>query len=152
MGNALLTMYAKFGRLDFALQVFDQMPVRNVVSWTSVISAYMKNGHIDAACQVFQSMEFEGVQPNEVTLVCMLSVCTALECLELGQRFHDYVVQFDFELVAAINNSLMDMYMKCGNLEEAYHVLSKQSSITWAPCTADYGLQHEDYKAAMDMG
>ena len=123
------------------------MPLRNVISWTSVLSSYAKNGHTDVAFKVFEAMELEGIQPNEVTFMCMLSVCTTLECLDFGQYFHDYIVQSDFQHNDAINNALMDMYLKCGSLVEAYDVFSKQGGMPmWASVTVDNNLEDDDSK------
>ena len=47
--NVLLDMYAKCGLLTKAQKVFDRIPVRDVVSWTSIIAGYAEHGHREVA-------------------------------------------------------------------------------------------------------
>ena len=71
VGNALIDMYVKLGLLEKAQNVFDEIPVRDVVSWTTLISGYAHNGCGQKALNYFSRMQHEGVYSNVVTLVCM---------------------------------------------------------------------------------
>lgn len=132
MGNTLIAMYAKFGSLDLARQVFDSMTERNVVSWTSIISGYVKQGHPNVAFQLYERMEGEGVQPNEVTFLCILNACASTGCLDLSRQIHDHMIQSGIQFNDAMQNALVDMYVKCGRLEDAYDVMPKEDMATWA--------------------
>ncbi|CAA6664203.1 unnamed protein product [Spirodela intermedia] len=76
-GSALVDMYAKCGRTDYARRTFDDMPERNVFSWSSMIDGYGKNGMAEEALELFRKMEEEDdyVVPNEVTFLAVLSAC-----------------------------------------------------------------------------
>ncbi|RLN19278.1 hypothetical protein C2845_PM02G36270 [Panicum miliaceum] len=81
--SGLLTAHLKGNRLDSARMVFDQMPHRDVVSWTAMISAYAKAQRPQEALALFDAMP---VQPDEVTMVSVVSACTALGDLATGER------------------------------------------------------------------
>lgn len=75
MGNSLVTMYAKCGHLDFARQLFDQMPERDVISWGALITAYAQSEEADEALRLFHQMMLEGVRPDPVVMVSVLPAC-----------------------------------------------------------------------------
>ncbi|KAI9177134.1 hypothetical protein LWI28_011477 [Acer negundo] len=64
---ALVDMYSKCGRIDYALRFFDMMPIRNVSSWNSMISSYAFHGHGDKGLELFLRMKLDGPPPNHVT-------------------------------------------------------------------------------------
>jgi len=106
-------------RLDDAEIVFGQMPTRNVVSWTAMIAAYVKNRRPDEAFQLFRRMQVDDVEPNEFTLVSMLQASTQLGSLSMGRWVHDYAHKNGFLLDCFLGTALIDMYSKCGSLEDA---------------------------------
>ncbi|GAB2282755.1 hypothetical protein Dimus_017295 [Dionaea muscipula] len=86
--NVLLDMYAKCGRISTARIVFDRMPHRDVISWTSMINGYGSHGFGVEAVELFAIMEEEGsgvVSPNEVTLLAVLSACSHSGLVEQGR-------------------------------------------------------------------
>ncbi|KAI9089224.1 hypothetical protein K1719_029503 [Acacia pycnantha] len=76
LSTSLLTMYAKCGAVDMAKKVFDEMPIKSVVSWNSMIMGYGLHGNGEEALGLFMEMEKIGPQPNDATFVCILSACT----------------------------------------------------------------------------
>ncbi|KAK2976323.1 hypothetical protein RJ640_008777 [Escallonia rubra] len=76
IASSLITMYAKWGGLIDARRAFDETEDRNVVSWTAMISAFQHHGCADQAVEFFEVMLEEGIKPNNVTLVCVLSACS----------------------------------------------------------------------------
>ena len=71
LGTALVDMYAKCGMVSKAHRVFDELPVRDVASWTALVAGYIQHGLEEEALQCFQQMNCEGVSPNKVTLSCI---------------------------------------------------------------------------------
>eukprot|EP00250_Pteridium_aquilinum_P021020 c25013_g13_i1 orf=2-1669(-) len=71
IGCSLVGMYAKWGLLEEACQVFDQLRVQDVVSWTALISGYVQHGYGGEALDCFERMQLDGVFPNAVTFVCV---------------------------------------------------------------------------------
>jgi pentatricopeptide repeat protein len=68
VGNSLVEMYAKCGRMEDAWRVFNKMPSRDVISWsTTMILGHVKCGQRQKALELFQQMQEEDVHPNCVT-------------------------------------------------------------------------------------
>jgi pentatricopeptide repeat protein len=74
--SSLVDMYAQCGSMEDAWSVFNKMPSRNVVTWTAILGGCAMHGHGKEALKHFERMCEEGVQPNEVTFVCLLSGCS----------------------------------------------------------------------------
>ncbi|PQM36367.1 pentatricopeptide repeat-containing protein [Prunus yedoensis var. nudiflora] len=115
-------MYLKCGDADFAYKVFNEMPVRNVVSWNSMISGLAHQGKFKEALDVFREMQRIGLEPDDVTLVGVLNSCANLGVLELGEWVHAYVDRNQIEADGFIGNALVDMYAKCGSIDQAFKV------------------------------
>lgn len=131
------------GELDAARRVFDRMPVRNVVSWTAMINGYVANRRPEEAFELFSEMQVEGVRPNEFTLVCLLRACTELGSVKLGSWVHDYALKNRFELGIYLGTALVDMYSKCGSLDNArkvFNMMEKRSLATWNSMITSLGV------------
>ncbi|XP_050379880.1 putative pentatricopeptide repeat-containing protein At5g09950 [Argentina anserina] len=89
VGSALVDMYSKCGRIDYASRFFKLMPVRNVYSWNSLISGYARNGDGQNALRIFTQMEQQDQPPDHVTFVGVLSACSHAGLVDEGfQRFN----------------------------------------------------------------
>ncbi|XP_007015003.2 PREDICTED: pentatricopeptide repeat-containing protein At1g08070, chloroplastic [Theobroma cacao] len=120
--NALVDMYMKCGDVDSARQLFNLMPVKNVVSWNSMISGLVQQGQFKEALDVFHDMQKIGLKPDNVTLVAVLNACGNLGKLEFGKWVHAYVDKNRIKADGFIGNALVDMYAKCGSVEQAFGV------------------------------
>ncbi|KAF4350591.1 hypothetical protein G4B88_017374 [Cannabis sativa] len=122
VGNALVDMYLKCGDANSARKIFDEMPVRNVVSWNSLISGLANQGEFKDAMDMFRKMQSIGVEPDDFTLVGVLNSCANLGLLELGKWVHAYIDRKQIEADRFIGNALVDMYAKCGAIDQAFKV------------------------------
>ncbi|KAG5514258.1 hypothetical protein RHGRI_035608 [Rhododendron griersonianum] len=132
--NSLLNVYASVGSMDLCQKVFDEMPQRDVVSWTVMITGYREAGRFDNALNVLERMEFAGVRPNQVTMVNSLSACSSSGALDVGMRIHGFVKRSGWELDVILGTSLIDMYGKCGRIEEGLGVfqsMEEKNVFTW---------------------
>ena len=120
LGTALAGMYSKCGALEKAQEVLDQLPVRNVVTWSALISGYVQNGIGDKALKCFRWMQDSGVRPDAVMYACVLKACGIVGSLQVGE-YIDAEVRKKGLLYKDIvlSNTLMDMYSKCDALEKA---------------------------------
>jgi len=139
--NALLAGYGKVGEMDEARSLLEMMPcwVRNEVSWTCVISGYAKSGRASEAIEVFQRMLMENVEPDEVTLLAVLSACADIGSLELGERICSYVDHRGMNRAVSLNNAVIDMYAKSGNITKALDVfecVNERNVVTWTTIIA----------------
>ena len=85
VGNAVLDMYVKCEKLDLARQVFDRLLVRDIVSWTVMISGLVNCRLPSEALELFNEMQTSGVKPDKVVLSTVLSACASLGALEPGR-------------------------------------------------------------------
>ncbi|OMO78062.1 hypothetical protein COLO4_24864 [Corchorus olitorius] len=122
LGNALIDMYMKCGDADSARQLFHEMPVKNVVSWNSMISGLVQQGQYKEALDVYNDMQRIRLKPDSVTLVAVLNACGNLGKLELGKWVHAYIDKNGIKADGFIGNALVDMYAKCGSIEQAFGV------------------------------
>ncbi|XP_058106184.1 pentatricopeptide repeat-containing protein At3g22690 [Magnolia sinica] len=118
--NSLIHFYSECEDLTSARKVFDGMPERNVVSWTSLICGYAHRDSPEDAVSLFWEMvRAEAIRPNSVTMACVVSACAKLQDLDLGERVCSYIGESGIGLNAVLVNALVDMYMKCGAMERA---------------------------------
>ncbi|KAK7253152.1 hypothetical protein RIF29_37628 [Crotalaria pallida] len=123
--NSLIHFYAECGDIELGHKVFDKMLERNVVSWTSLINGYAGRGLAKEAVALFFDMVEAGVEPNPVTLVCVISACAKLKDLELGKKVCAYISDLGVKANALMVNALVDMYMKCGDICTAREIFNE---------------------------
>jgi pentatricopeptide repeat protein len=132
--SSLVDMYAKCGSMDNACRVFNRMLLHNVVSWNVMIFGHVKCGQGQKALELFRQMQQAGVEPAALIFVGVLNACSSIVALEEGRHVHDQVIASGWESDVFVGSSLVDMYAKCGSLEDAQRVFSKmptQDAVTW---------------------
>uniref|UniRef100_J3LKF1 Pentatricopeptide repeat-containing protein n=2 Tax=Oryza brachyantha TaxID=4533 RepID=J3LKF1_ORYBR len=148
--SGLLTLHLKANDLGAARVVFDQMSHRDVVSWTAMISAYARARRPREALALFDAMP---VQPDEVTMLSVVSACTALGDLATGERVRQYVDSNGFGWMVSLRNALMDMYAKCGSLSEArslFDGMTVRSLASWNTIISAYA-SHGDVERTVAL-
>eukprot|EP01018_Ginkgo_biloba_P001307 Gb_24666 [translate_table: standard] len=141
VGNKLVTMYAKCGNLVDGRMIFDQMPERDVVSWTIVIAAYARHEHVEEAVALFYQMHRSYIKPNQFTFASVLPAFANLASLEKGKEIHEKIIRSGFQSNVFVANALVDMYSKCGNIEDARHLFDKmhqRNVISWTAIITGY--------------
>ncbi|KAL6638256.1 hypothetical protein ACP70R_025828 [Stipagrostis hirtigluma subsp. patula] len=118
----------KSGRLADALDLFDRMPRKTVVAWTSAISGCTRNGRPDAAVAMFAGMLESGVAPNDFACNAALAACVGTGALALGEQVHSLAVRAGFAGDAWIGSCLIELYSKCGSLLAAKDVFRQMES------------------------
>ncbi|KAK6147425.1 hypothetical protein DH2020_018337 [Rehmannia glutinosa] len=118
VGNHVLNFYAKCGCIDSARQVYDEMPHRNLVTWSAMISGYDQSNKPHSALQLFSRMQ-KYFRPNEFVFASALSSCSVIKGLNLGQQIHAQALKLSYASISFVLNSLILMYMKCGMRDEA---------------------------------
>uniref|UniRef100_A0A9I9CJE5 Pentatricopeptide repeat-containing protein n=1 Tax=Cucumis melo TaxID=3656 RepID=A0A9I9CJE5_CUCME len=133
--NTMLNGYANNGDVEACEQMFEEMPERNVFSWNGLIGGYAHNGRFFEVLRCFKRMLIDGlVVPNDATLVTVLSACARLGALDLGKWVHVYAATIGFKGSIYVGNALIDMYSKCGVIENAMEVFESmdlKDLITW---------------------
>lgn len=146
VGSALVDMYTKCASLEKAYEVFNALPVRNVVTWTTLITGYVEHGHGKEAIELFHQMHAEGVSPNPVTFVCVLKACSLTGDRDKGQETHVELERLGLlDSNPFVASALVDMYAKCGSLMKARQVfdgLSSRNAVCWTALLAGYTEQN----------
>ncbi|XP_010923707.1 pentatricopeptide repeat-containing protein At4g21065 [Elaeis guineensis] len=130
--NTLVHFYGTCGLFESAYKVFEEMDERNLVTWNSIINGFATNGRPNEALTLFREMNLEdsGVKPDGFTMVSLLCACAELGALALGRRAHLYLVKVGLYGNVHVENALIDLYAKCGSIEEAYRVFDEMASKT----------------------
>ncbi|RYQ96888.1 hypothetical protein Ahy_B08g092808 [Arachis hypogaea] len=149
--NIMISQLVKAGDFRGAYGLFCLMPERNVKTWTSMISGFVRCGKSEEAVGLFLEMEREGLRPNEVTVVAVLAACADLGDLELGRSVHQFADRSGFHGNVHVCNTLIDVYVKCGCLEEGYRVFvamrDRRTVVSWSSMIAGFAMHGYGEKA-----
>jgi pentatricopeptide repeat protein len=132
--------------------MFNKMVSCDVVSWNAMIWGHVKSRQAQKALQLFHRMQHEDVQPNSITLVGVLNACVSIEALEEGKHAHEHIIESGWDLNGFVGSSLVDIYAKCGSMEDVWTMLTKmpsQNVVTWNAILggcAMHGLGNEAFK------
>ncbi|XP_031475000.1 putative pentatricopeptide repeat-containing protein At3g01580 [Nymphaea colorata] len=118
-------MYGGLGCIDSARQVFDEMSERNEVVWSLMISKYIHNGYDGEAMSLFSRMRYEGFSFNSFIMVSLIGFSASLIDLSLGSCIHGCAIKSGLAGDSFVRTSLVDMYVKCGCINDAYRVLGE---------------------------
>ncbi|KAF6147074.1 hypothetical protein GIB67_036793 [Kingdonia uniflora] len=139
--NSLIHFYASCGDLDEAYKVFLRIPKRDVISWNTIITAYAHGDCPGEALELFKGMQSENMRPNDVTMVSVVSACAKILNLDLGRWVHSYIEKNSIQESLILSNAMLDMYVKCGGLEEAKRIfgnMPEKDSFSWTTMLAGY--------------
>lgn len=140
--NLLLRGYSKLGRLRDARHLFDRMPHRNLVSWSSAISMYAQHGGDDDAIALFAAFRkasYEG--PNEFLLASALRACTQSRAVSFGEQVHGIAVKLDLVANVYVGTALVNLYAKVGCMGAAMSVfdaLPAKNPVSWTAVITGY--------------
>ncbi|KAL6875601.1 hypothetical protein ACP4OV_013114 [Aristida adscensionis] len=126
VNSALVNMYNKCGCIEDATKAFVEMPIRTLVTWTSMISGYSQHGRPLEAIQLFEDMRFAGVKPNEITFVSVLSACSYAGLVEEAKRYFDMMrIEYKIEPVVDHYGCMIDMFVRLGRLDDAFSFIKR---------------------------
>ena len=122
IGTALIITYTKCGVMEKAQEIFDKLPVRDVVSWNSLIAGYVQHGNAEKALYCFEQMQHERISPDLVTFISSLVSCANVGAMGKGQEIHTEITKRGLEKETLIGNGLIDLYIKCGSCTTAKYI------------------------------
>lgn len=130
----LLQMYGRYGCLEDASLIFDKMPRRNLYSYTAILSLYMDLGFYRKAFSRFQELLREDICLKFFVFPVVLKICSGFAAVELGRQLHGIVTKYQFDSNVYVGNSLIDMYGKCGSLDDAkkvFKMMPERDCVSW---------------------
>ena len=154
--NSLISGLSDNHLLQEAQITFDEMPKKDLVSWTAMISAYEQAGQVDAAFKLFLEMLARSMKPNELTVTSLLSACGRLGATRLGEQIHVLIHKLGLNSCLFVCNALITMYFKGGSLDGLgiFEEMPDRDLVTWnavlAGC-AQNGLGTEAVKIFEQM-
>ena len=121
IASSLVDMYAKCGNIRIARWIFDKMEQHDMVSWTAIIMGYALHGHARDAISLFEQMEMEGIKPNDVAFVAVLTACSHAGLVDEAWKYFNSMTQ-DFGIAPGLEHyaAVADLLGRAGRLEEAY--------------------------------
>lgn len=128
--------YVKLGNVNVARRLFDEMPKRNTISCNTMMAGYVQNGYCNEALKLFHDMKMKThTEPDETTLLIVLTAITQLGHVKVGAAIHRYLEDNNVKsLSGKLGVALIDMYSKCGSMGNAISVfenIDKKSVDHW---------------------
>lgn len=131
-------------------EIFANLEKKSLVSWNVMITVYMKNSIPQKAVDLYLQMEKGGMEPDAITCASVLPACGDLSALLLGRRIHEYVERKKLCPNLLLENSLIDMYARCGCLEDAKRVFDRmkfRDVASWTSLISAYGMTGQGLNA-----
>lgn len=143
-------MYGRLGCLDDANLLFVRMPHRNLYSWTAILSVHADHGCFEEALSLFEKLQLNDVRLEFFVFPVVFKVCSGLRVLQLGKQLHGLVTKYQHVTNIYVGNALIDLYGKCGSLDDAKKVLASMTQldrVSWNSIVTACAANGEVYEA-----
>jgi pentatricopeptide repeat protein len=129
VGNAVIDMYMKCGMLAKALRVFNNLPMRNIVSWNTLITGYAQMGDLENASSMINRMNEQSIEPDQVTFASLLNACSHAGLVDHGKSYF-VMMSRDYGIIPRVeqHTAIVDLLGRAGQLEMAIEMIHKVSS------------------------
>lgn len=147
--GALIDLYVKSENLFEARKVFNHVEEKNVISWSSLILGYAKAENLNEALDLFRQLRISCSRIDGFVLSSIIGVFADYALVEQGRQMHAYTVKIPSGLETSVCNSIVDMYLKCGMIDEAersFKKMTMRNLVSWTVMItgyANYGLGKE---------
>ncbi|KDP42037.1 hypothetical protein JCGZ_03100 [Jatropha curcas] len=151
--NSLLCMYADVD-MECARNLFDEMPDRDVISWSVMIGGYVQSLEPQIGFQMFQEMlQLGKTEPDGVIMVSVLKACANAVNIRMGKLIHGLSICKGLDSDLFVKNSLIDMYLNCQDIDAAFNVfneMSNKNNVSWNSMLSGLVL-NENYVKALSL-
>lgn len=148
LGTHIIRMFSACGCISEANQTFARLPAPSVYTWSALLLVHASTG---LAIELYHHLLQSNVRPNAYCYAALLKACAnSAATSEKGMLLHDHIVQDAFDSNAVINNTLIDMYVKLGDLKHAFAVFKAscvQSVVTWTTIISGYASDEHPVEA-----
>ncbi|RVW72287.1 Pentatricopeptide repeat-containing protein, chloroplastic [Vitis vinifera] len=153
VGNSLISMYARSGRMEDARKAFDILFEKNLVSYNAIVDGYAKNLKSEEAFLLFNEIADTGIGISAFTFASLLSGAASIGAMGKGEQIHGRLLKGGYKSNQCICNALISMYSRCGNIEAAFQVFNEMEDrnvISWTSMIT--GLQKHGFATrALEM-
>ncbi|KAF8668446.1 hypothetical protein HU200_052260 [Digitaria exilis] len=143
---SLITMYSRCQMMSSSYCLFRACSVRSMATWNSLLAGFAFMDQVEEAVLLFREMIESSFFPNDVTLLTMLSLSARVGHLCHGREMHCYILKHGLSASNLLQNSLVDMYSKSGQMEAARRVFDQtqcQDRHAYTSLILGYGMQRE---------
>jgi pentatricopeptide repeat protein len=151
VGTSLIIMYGKCKTKEDALFVFEKIQHKDIAAWNAIILVHAQHGDSKKTLMLFQQMRENDVEPNAITFSSVLGACNKPSFLVHGEVIHVEIVGSGFFSDIVIQNALIDMYGKCGNVANACAVFEKMQSRNIVSWTSIIGAHVQHPRQALQL-
>ncbi|TKY60351.1 Pentatricopeptide repeat-containing protein [Spatholobus suberectus] len=149
-GSALIDVYSKCSCVGDARLVFEEIYDKDIVVWNAMFSGYRQQLENEESLKLYKDLQMSRLKPNEFTFAAVIAAASNIASLRHGQQFHNQVIKMGLDDDPFVTNSLVDMYAKCGSIEEAHKVFSSTNQrdiACWNSMISTYAQHGEAAKA-----
>ncbi|KAL6985138.1 hypothetical protein U1Q18_018514 [Sarracenia purpurea var. burkii] len=139
--NNILSGYTKCRELGVALELFDEIPSRDTVTWNTMIAGHVNGGNFESAWELLKTMIRSGFVIDGYAFGSILKGVACGGCIDLGRQAHSFVIKTGYGSNVYSASALLDMYAKCERVEDAYMVfqgMPKRNSVSWNAMIAGF--------------
>lgn len=144
VGSALVDMYCKCEKVEEAEKLHNRMAEKTIMAWNAIISGFSLVEQSEEAQNFFAHLLEVGVTPDNFTYATVLDTCANLATIQLGRQIHAQVIKQEMQVDVFICSTLVDMYAKCGYMQDSrlmFEKASKRDFVTWNAMISGYA-QH----------
>ncbi|KAG6488650.1 hypothetical protein ZIOFF_049899 [Zingiber officinale] len=137
-----MEVYARNGRVPLARRLFEEMPLRDVVTWTSLLSSYVSAGDSPEAFHLFCQMRAEGLEVNQVTMAVLLRACYGSEDKVAGCQLQAFANKAGLQSHELLQNSILSMFSRLACFEEVmkFAIIQNRSIASWNILLSSYSF------------
>ncbi|CAM0947199.1 unnamed protein product [Alopecurus aequalis] len=132
--TALIEVYSKCKRVVESRHLFDQLTVKDAVSYNTMLYGYLQNDMADEATTLLNHMMKERIAPNSATVLCLLAHFADHKDLVRGRWIHGFTIRHGFSSDVDIANQILHMYSVCREIVAAkivFDSLEKRNLVSW---------------------
>ncbi|GKA25867.1 pentatricopeptide repeat-containing protein [Tanacetum coccineum] len=134
-------MYCKCSKVEHAEKLHERMEEETTVSWNAIISGFSLQEQSEEAQKFFSQMLEVGAKPDNFTFATVLDTCANLATISLGRQIHGQIIKQEMQSNVFICSTLVDMYSKCGNIQDTRLIFEKSQNkdfVTWNAMISGY--------------
>ncbi|KAI3518785.1 hypothetical protein L1887_07598 [Cichorium endivia] len=153
IGNSLVCLYARCGKVHEAYSAFDKIALKDNVSWNGLVSGFSQSGNFEESLKVFSKMNKVGVEINMFTYGSAISAAANTTNITQGKQIHARMIKTGYNLETEASNVLITLYSKCGNLDDAkkeFLEMRDKNEISWNAMITGYS-QHGCGNEAIEL-
>ncbi|KAJ6802248.1 putative pentatricopeptide repeat-containing protein, mitochondrial [Iris pallida] len=155
--SSLVNLYAKCGDMEGAAEVFDGMPKRDLVSWTTMVTGFVNARQPVEAIQAYRRMRLDGVEEDGIVMVGLARACAELGDTRMGRSVHGHLIRLGMRMDVVVETCLVDMYAKNGEMEAAGMIFDRmrcKNVVSWSALISGYtqnGLAGDALQKLIEM-